>query len=233
MTSEQRNLLIGIAVLALIAGGVYFYNRSEPAAILEEVSEEMDEVIIEDTESTDEGEREQAGDGKIENTDEAAQAQAELLAKFNLALSNGHKEFSKGNYALALKYYEEALRYKKADVAYAGMLNVYSAQENWVKAEEAVNNALALNSRNNEYWKWKLTLLDERTDATFAELKAIYDDGLKKVDARTKINLVTHFANIAEANEEINEAISLWQYAKTLNPEKAAIYQAEIDRFRD
>jgi len=238
MTPEQKNLLIAIIAVAAIATGVYFYNKNKVVAPNEtEITPPNLPLSGEEIEEGNEASNPAAsGDtggqsgGQITTNNPAAEAQAKLLASFNLALSNGHKEFGKGNYSLALKYYEEALKYKQADVAYGSMFNVYTAQQNWGKAEWAVNKALDLNVRYTEHWKSKLTLLDERTEVSFLDLKAIYENALPKNDARTAINLVTHFAVIAEANGEKSEAIALWEYAKTLNPAKSVVYQTEIDR---
>lgn len=152
--------------------------------------------------------------------------------QFDAAMANASKAFVQGNYSTALKYYNEALSYKKSDLVYAGMFNVYSAQKDWLKAEETINKALALDATYTEYWKWKLILLDEKTDATFAELKKIYAEGLTKGNPKNKINLVTYFAGIAESNNEKTEAVALWEEAIRLNPVKESIYQAEIDRLK-
>lgn len=43
---------------------------------------------------------------------------------------------------------------------------------------------------------------------------------------------ITNFARIAENNQKIDEAIKAFTYAKEIYPERASIYQAEIDRLK-
>ena len=237
---QQRNLIIVIVTILLIGGGVYYYNRNRPPQTPpEEITTSPDESGTPPSQGGEEtGEPSPPLEGGVPSPSSSGTGAGgggqniDLKAKFDATMANASKAFLAGNYTLALKYYNDALLIKKLDVVYSGMFNVYSAQQNWVKAEWAINTALSLNSTYTEYWKWKLTLLDERTNATFTELKVIYNEGLAKGDRRTKINLVTHFAVLAESNGEKGEAIALWEYAKELNPGKAEVYQAEIDRLQ-
>jgi hypothetical protein len=83
---------------------------------------------------------------------------------------------------------------------------------------------------STDYWSWKIELLDQKTNTSYEDLKLIYEEGLSKVDQKTKVNLVTRFAMVAEINDEKADAISFWEYAKTLFPANNKIYQSEIDR---
>lgn len=241
MTPEQRNLLIAVVAIMLIAGGIFYYSRSRPLPGLpldngEEkgggtIDDSGEEISTPPPQAETPQEGNESGE-KITPDSATAKSAPNLKEKFDTAMANASFAFLRGDYALALKHYNDALAIKKSDVVYSGMFHVYTAQKDWLKAGEAVDGALALNSKYTEYWKWKLTLLDERTSATYTELNQIYQDGLVKSDPRTKINLVTHFANVAESNGERAEAIALWEYAKELKPEKASIYQDEIDRVR-
>jgi hypothetical protein len=74
--------------------------------------------------------------------------------------------------------------------------------------------------------------LDERTTTTYAELRKIYEEGFTESKNETKVNLTTSFARISESNNQRYEAISLWEQAKTLYPERTSLYQAEIDRLQ-
>ncbi len=155
---------------------------------------------------------------------------AENKAKFSTAMANASKAFNKGEYPKAIDYYNEALKYMKTDTAYSGLFNTYGAQGDWVKAKTALDAAITINPLFTDYWTSKLTMMDEKTDATFASLKKVYTEGLTKVDGKTKINLVTHFARIAEANGEDNEAVALFTYAKQVHPANASVYDQEISR---
>lgn len=130
----------------------------------------------------------------------------------------------------SLSYYSEALGLQKRDVVYTGMYTVYLAQENWMKALEMLNKAIELAPVYPDYWSWKIELLDQKTNTSYEDLKLIYEEGLSKVDQKTKVNLVTRFAMVAEINDEKADAISFWEYAKTLFPANNKIYQSEIDR---
>lgn len=231
MFIKQRNLIMAVLAIVLIVGGIYYSKqRNLSNSLLVEYPE--GEVDKDFSSIPPQSGIPQEGNTGQSATSTSASTELTLKQKFDLVMKNASKASLKGDYVLALKYYNDALLLKKSDVVYSGMFNVYSAQQNWVKAEETINNALEINPKYTEYWKWKLTLLDERTSATFTDLKKIYEEALIKSDRRTKINLITHFATIAEYSGEKGEAISLWEYAKEINSIKSAIYQAEIDRLK-
>ena len=148
-------------------------------------------------------------------------------------MTNARTAFGKGEYPKAIGYYDEAVLYSKVDTVYSGLFTVYGAQGEWEKARASLDSAIALNPLYTEYWKWKLTVLDGKTASSFQDLQKVYEEGLLKGDKRTRVNLVTHFASIAEGNAQKSEAIALWEYAKQLYPQNGVIYQAEIDRLRE
>jgi tetratricopeptide (TPR) repeat protein len=154
--------------------------------------------------------------------------------KFSSLLADGLKEFNNKNYDEALKYYTKALDYsgQELDIAYMRMYSVYNMQNNIEKARLMLDKAIAKNPSYTDYWTTKLVFLDEKTQVSFADLKKIYDEALTKVDSRTKINLVTSFARIAENNKENAVAISVWEKAKEVYPANKDIYQKEIDRLK-
>jgi tetratricopeptide (TPR) repeat protein len=166
----------------------------------------------------------------VPEKDTASAPQDTNTEQYNRAIKNGSMLFGKGEYEKAIIAYDEALKYGKKDTAYSGLFMTYSAQNNIEKARVALDNAISINPSYTDYWVWKLQLLDEKTDVSFVDLKKIYQDGLSKVDIRTKINLVTNFARMAENNYQKDEAISLWEYAEQLYPNNKDVYQTEIDR---
>jgi tetratricopeptide (TPR) repeat protein len=223
-----RNIAIGVVILlvlgALAVLGFKYYKANQ----------EVEEDLVEDT-----GVLPTAGDttGNVNSTTNPVvpttpkpEMSTESKKKFNTLLANGAKAFTSKNYAEALKNYNEALTLSDSDVVYIRLHSVYSAQGNNTKALEMLNIAISKNPAYTDYWNTKLTFLDEKTDSSFADLQAVYQEGLTKVDSRTKINLVTHFARIAESAGNYAEAISIFEYAKTVYPQNAKVYQAEIDR---
>jgi tetratricopeptide (TPR) repeat protein len=239
MNIEKRNLIVSILVIVLISGGVYYLiktrevpesnPRPEEVGESEEVEDnKLNEVIPATEEASNEAPKNTSVSGGVSTSTLSTNQ-----AKFNSAMASGHAAFSAKDYSKAISYYKTALTYNfKKDFAYAALFTVYGAQGDWSQARTAIDNAIVANSANSDYWKWKLTLLDERTNAAFFELKQVYESGLVNSDPQTKVNLVTHFALIAEGNKEINEAITAWEFAKQLNPSNSAAYQAEIDRLR-
>ena len=223
-----KNIAIGVAILLVVVAlsilGVKYYKANQQAT--EEPVEEVGELpTSEAVDSTVGGTTNQTV-----TTPPKTEMSADVKKKFNTLLANGTKAFSSKNYAEALKNYNEALTLSDADVVYIRLHSVYSAQGNNVKALEMLNTAIAKNPAYTDYWITKLTFLDEKTESSFADLQAVYKEGLTKVDSRTKINLVTAFARIAESAGNYAEAISLFEYAKTVYPQNVKVYQAEIDR---
>jgi|SRR3989344_1676184 len=225
MTQEQRNLIISVVAIALVVGGIfYFQGRSlkeppqgpsleNPAPAPEPTAEELLQQKVNKA-----------------NAEELKMQEAVRKAKWNTAMDNARAAFGKGEYDKSIAFYNEALSYKKTDTVYSGLFVVYSAQNNIDQARVAIEAAIKLNPLFTEYWKSKLAMLDEKTNVSYQDLQTIYSEGLLKVDPKTKIDLVTYFAGIAERNGQISDAISLWEYAKNLYPQNVLIYQAEIDR---
>lgn len=223
--NNKRNLIIIAVIIALIVFGIYFKGRkaNDTDVVNEEIDTEIPVIDEEDVVIKDD----KALSPKVDSTVKIVD---ENKAKFDLALSNGSKAFLDGSYVQALAFYNEALSYRDSDVVYVRLSTVYGMQGEWVKALESINKAINLNPSYTDYWNTKILIMDQRTNASYAELEAVYKDGLIKVDSRTKINLITNFAQVTEAQGLITQAIDLWKTAQKEFPANNAIYQAEIDR---
>lgn len=230
MNQEQtKNLIIVIVGIVLIAGGIYYTKNK---AVNNDVVVNEPEIVLEEADTTVSLTKEEEAQRKanLANAEELKAQEAAKKAKWDAAMTNARTAFGKGEYDTSIAFYNEALSYFKKDTVYLGLFVTYSAQNNIDQAQIAIDAAIKLNPLITEYWNSKLTLLDGKTSVSFMDLKRIYEEGLSKVDLRTKINLVTHFAVIAENNYQKSEAVALWKYAKELYPQNATIYQAEIDR---
>lgn len=228
----NKKVIILVVVLLVLGGAYYFSSKNkknpEPGQKQEQTGGE-DKTGAPDNSPVKEGE---SGGQVNPGNNSSSSVTPDLTDTFNKAINKAQVAFGKKDYDGAISAYNEALNYIKSDKVYAGLYTAYTAKQDWPSALKALDSALSLNSANPDYWKWKMTLLDEKTDAKFADLKLIYEDGLTKVDPRTKINLVTHLASIAVSNQEKTEAIALWEKAKELYPENAAVYQKEIDKLK-
>lgn len=235
MNREQtKNLIISIVAITLIIGGIFYYQKKNRQAVLPKDTDTA--VKGEDIIPTPEPEptKEELLQKKVDsaNTEELKAQEAVKKAKWNTAMGNARTAFGKGEYDKAIIFYNEALSYYKTDTGYSGLSVVYGAQNNIDQARIAIESAIKLNPLFTEYWISKLSLLDDKTNVSYQDLQKIYNEGLTKVDPKTKINLVTYFAGVAEKNWQKDDAISLWEYAKNLYPQNSSIYQAEIDRLR-
>jgi tetratricopeptide (TPR) repeat protein len=231
MTSKQTKIII-IASLAivLIAAGWFYYNKQQNST-LSHVENNANISENDENKSNSNESSESVGKSSI-NSGDGTSVQITHSAEFDTAMKNGSKAFQAGNYTQAIKYYNEALSYRDSDVVYARLFSIYLAQNNTSKAKAAIDAAIKLNPAYTDYWNSKIGLLDEKTNSSYQDLKNVYNEGLSKVNPKTKINLITYFATIAESNGEISDSISLWQYAQNLYPENRSVYQAEIDRLK-
>ena len=221
MTKEKiRNGVIvgGLIFATLIAIGILYFKKTTKNEEQKNIDLETNSIVKEDENTVPVNE--------IKSEDVPVDTQE----KFNTAMMHARDAFQKKEYGQAISFYKQALVYKKSDVVHAGLYTVYIAQSDWIKAQTALDAAIQLQPSYTDYWNWKIDLLDEKTNASYQDLKNIYVDALLKVDPKTKINLITHFARIAENNNEKNEAINLWRYAIDVYPSNTSIYQAEIDR---
>ncbi len=227
---NKRNITY-IAIAIIIIGGLiwaisYYYNNNTKDT--DNVSETINEENTEDTQDAQVNEK--INEASKETT--GVVAGVSTNEKFNLAMENARKAFVANNFDEAIDQYKKALKYKESDTVYAGLYTVYGAQGNWGEAENMLDKAIALKIKNTDYRKWKIGIMDEKTDATFDELKAEYEKALPIVEVETRVNLVTYFAGVAERNGQNSYAISYWQKAIELNPVNKEIYQSEIDRLK-
>ncbi len=222
MKAQTKYIAIGALAVAVIFGGAYYF-----AAIENQSSSIGESDLATNTDSTS-----NATVSTISNTASASVGGSIDNQNFNLAMSDARKAFALKDYAGAIKNYTSALRYKNADTAHVGLYTVYTAQSKWREALTELNKAIDISPDNTDYWKWKISLLDETTDTGYGSLKDTYTAGLKVVNSKTKINLVTYFAGVAERNNQKEDAIVAWQDAIALYPQSTAIYQAEIVRLQ-
>ena len=214
---QKRNAVIAVVVAVLLLIGVSAYTRTQKDKDIQiEIPTESE--VVEESPKTD-----------IE-TKPVITEDSQTKELFNNAMRSAQSAYLAKKYPEALASYTKALTYRKSDVVYAGMYTVYVAQGEWVKAITALDNAIALRSGFAEYFKWKIGIMDEHTNASYVELMNVYNTGLESAESNQKINLVTYFAGIAESNNMKDEAIGLWEKAKVMNPEAKDVYQAEIDR---
>lgn len=240
--SISKTALIIIVAVILAAIGVYCYKsqviKKSPVAEVTPIPNESSsadfpqEIIMNDQPSAD-TETPNTASGQVAGTSTTASAgDAIAVSNFDAAMKNARNAFLARDYKNAIKQYNQALRFKNDDTAYAGLFLVYGAQNDWKNARISIDKAIALAPANTDYYKWKIGMLDEKTDADYEALKAVYLDAIPKLNIKTKINLMTYFAGIAESNGQKQDAISFWQSAIETYPQNKAIYQAEIDRLK-
>lgn len=215
MQESKLQVLVGAVILLLaIIGGIYVYVG--PNEIANYFSDKKDAIVA------------WYNNEPYINTRNLSDD--EKLSKYNEAMNVARQKFNDKKYNEARWAYLEAKLYMETEGVYAGLYTVYTAQEDWVSANFAVDQAIRVKELNADYWKWKLSLRDERFEDSFEELDKIYTDAQNKIDPRQRINLATHFARIAEGNGKISRAIELLEDAKEWAPDFADTYQQEIDR---
>lgn len=219
MNQKTKNIALIILSIVVIFSTILIYRNvkesknTETNEVKNEVDVQVDETVIEPAKETEEN------------------VSVDIDKKFNTAIANAQKASLEGQSELAIKYYNEALIYKKNDSApYAGLYTVYLNQKKWNEALNAINKGIQISPLFGDYWNWKILVMDQGLNKTFSELKKVYNEGYPKVRTNEKVNLVTKFAVVAENKGEKAEAIKLWQKAIELVPENKIIYQAEIDR---
>jgi tetratricopeptide (TPR) repeat protein len=227
---KKKELIKSILIilgLAIIVGGLIVYKKGIDKDI-EEI--DLGEEVV-NTDTVDEDKEVLVKDDKyLENESNINKVNND--AKFNEYLTLANKSFLDAKYDQAIVELNQALKYKNSDLVYVRISSAYGAKGDFANALSAIDKAISLNPTFTEYWNTKLTILDDKMTTSFEGLKAVYEQALAKVDNRTKPDLVTNFARIAENNQKIDEAISAWNYAKAIYPDRSSIYQAEIDRLK-
>ncbi len=233
MNKKENIKYIKIILIIVIALLVIFALRKNKNDILQDIDninlEENTEIINEENEN---GEIDTPVK-PVESSNIQINTDTNNKKLFDESLSSGSAALINKEYNTALTHFNKALTYKDSDLVYARIFSLHSQTKEWNKAIDAINKAINLNPSYTDYWNSKLLVLDEQSNTYFAELKTIYQEGLTKVDPKTKINLITNFARIAENNGEKNEAIALWETAIETYPQSKDIYQKEIDRLKN
>lgn len=218
-------VIILTVVAFLVAGVIYYYKHGK--ILKDETSETSETVsgenILPDADTA-------QSNTTQSNTASVSSAEAVNKANFNASMKNATTAFAATNYTAAIKYYNQAIKYIKSDSAYAGLFTVYGAQNKWKDAKIALDKAIEINPSYTDYRKWQIGMLGEKFGMQYDGLKTTYEKSLALVDSKTKVNLVTYFAGVAERNYQKADAISYWQYAISIFPANTAIYQSEIDR---
>lgn len=225
----KKQIVTFVIILVVILGFFYYKNKTEDIVLTPDNFENPDKINLEDDFIKDENKNDTA----LEVTKNQENIVTDDSKKnFSQAIQNAQIAFGKGEYKESVTYYKEALSFIESDRAYSGLSITYGAQKDWINARIAIDKAIELNPLFTDHWIWKIQILDDKTNTSFIELKKIYTEGLSKVDPKTKVNLVTSFARIAENNKETLEAISLWEYAIELYPTNKDIFGQEIDRLK-
>ncbi len=227
-------ILVGVASIAVIGIFTFSYIKNEAPEIAPQPIVDGDSNPKVETSPTPSPTPAVPQSTSQKITDESGTIQLTLANqdKFNTALSNARKAQLNKNYALALAFYIEALEYKKSDIVYADLYTLQLLLNDSIKARQAIMTAIELKPDYTEYWKWLLSLEKERFNMPFADLKKIYDEGYAKSLSATKVNLVTHFARMADNMGIYKESIAYWELAVTLNPGNASAYEAEIESIK-
>jgi len=239
MNNEHTKMYIqigaGIIGIGVVIGGAYLLVRGElvNAPTHTETEEETSIDMLEEM---------PLKDSSIINADPSATTSqretgitttdTENKTQYDQAIQHARDAFFAKNYSSALAFYEEAKTYEDSETVYAGMSDVYLAMGEIDKARTALDMAIEKNPSRTEHWRWKLMLLDERFNLSFAELNTVYEQGLQASDPNTKVNLVVVFATIATERGEKEKAIELWNYAAELYPANATVYHKEADSLK-
>ncbi|MBP9819220.1 hypothetical protein KBC79_00625 [Candidatus Woesebacteria bacterium] len=220
--NKKKIAYISIGVIVLAALVIYYVKNDTLSSALN-----RDEVEL--ASGTEVGQSSESTGSVIV----ASAATAQTNNKFDAAMRNARKAFNANRYSEAITQYKKAIKYSENDTAYAGLYTVYSAQNRWFDAEQMLDKAIQINPQFTDYYKWKIGIMDEKTNASFDELVAVYEKALLQVSPDSKINLVTYFAGVAERNGQYSYAMMYWKYAISLFPGNADVYQAEIDRLKE
>ena len=106
--------------------------------------------------------------------------------KFNQAIIDGDKSFLNKDYQQSIIQYNKSLSYVNSQIAYMRLFNTYNIIGDINKAIEAIDKAIVLKPQFVDYRNTKIQYLDDKTNTSFVDLKATYQDGLTKVDGATK-----------------------------------------------
>ena len=217
---KKYPIYIFVILVVILGGALYFF--SDKKDIIARIQDVYKDVYKKDAgiRVINNGNNKDAPIGPVESVD------------FNDAMKRAQEAFGKKEYDRSINYYKEALTFEKSDKAYSGLYVAFTAQQDWAKAVEYLGKAIEANALNGDYRKWQLTILDEKTNATFTDLKKLYDEAMPKIDPRARVDLTTHFARLAGNSGEKVEAVLLWEKAKVLYPDRANIYQTEIDKLK-
>lgn len=132
-----------------------------------------------------------------------------------------------GEYAKSLEAYKKASdAVPGEELAYYGAATVEEKMQDYASAKRDVKKALEIRPDNTDYWRFYITLSQERLGATPEEMEQLFAESL--IATRDHINMVTIYAKYLAEQKEYVKAIEQWRRAQELNPDGAEIYESEI-----
>ena len=152
-------------------------------------------------------------------------------------MSSGRDFLKDGNYEEARVSFEQALELNKEDaLTYVGLYNANLGLKDYEAAKTAILGALDIINYVGAYWINLAELEWQKLDSPEINVRAVYLAGIEATkqaaDVGNRIDVHTNYSAYLAAIEDYAGAIEQLEIAKELNPDRADIYDGEIEWLR-
>ena len=207
---KKNKIILGVIVLALIAGGVVYAMRRSSEKLQ---GQTPDPRVDQGTQPFYEQELEKAK-AQVDNLPRNASAADTFRAYLLLG----------DQYAVLGKLQEAQEAYSKAGTAvtdnpvpFEKLYAVYVRAESYDKARENIDKALALNRFSPDDWLSKITLEKDHFAASNDDLQKLYEEALQKTN--NNLTIIVSYATWYEQRGLQDAARQWWKKAAEQDPE--------------
>lgn len=225
-TSGKRSPLswvIGLIAVAIIAGGAYWYFQGQKLS---------DNLTLQEIEKLGPDEQRIELEKQLKEYEERAaklSADANISDKYLVYIRLAELQNRLQKYGGAIESVDKIAeqRQDNSRIWYSYAVS-YQGLDNFPKAKENIQKALAISDVTPEYW---IVYLEISQDLPSADLEKLYVEAVAKT--ANDLEIVKSYARFLEKIGNKEKAIGYWETARNINPDGAGEYDAEIARLRN
>ncbi len=153
--------------------------------------------------------------------------------QFKKHLLTGFQYYGLGEYQKArTEYIASSQILPENPQVWAELYVVENDMKDFSNAKTHIEKAISLNSASPQYWRWRIDFATDNEKQPNDALDSLYKTALDKTF--NSADIVTLYAEFLENKKgDLAGAVTQWKRAIEVNPDKKAIYQAEIERIQN
>lgn len=119
---------------------------------------------------------------------------------------------------------------KDANIRYS-LSQVYLQMKDYDNVVRYIDEAIALEPIEVEFWRFKLTYAEQQLGISEGELREMYEEAIEST--QRNVDMVTFYAAYLSRVGDLENSVAQWKFAKQLYPGGAEIFDREIQKIQD